>query len=170
MANTYTLISSVTVGSGGQSAIEFTSIPQTYTDLLIKTSIRSNRATVVADFIKLSFNGSSANQSSMDLYGGGTASFSGTQSIIYGGLVSSGDATASVFSNGEIYIPNYTSSNNKPVSTDSVSENNGGESYVYLNAGLWSVGSAITSISITPNTGTLLNQHSTAYLYGISNA
>jgi hypothetical protein len=34
MANTYTLISSVTVGSGGTCNIEFTSIPATYTDLV----------------------------------------------------------------------------------------------------------------------------------------
>jgi hypothetical protein len=30
---TYTLINSVTVGSGGAANIEFTSIPATYTDL-----------------------------------------------------------------------------------------------------------------------------------------
>ena len=34
MANTYTLIASLTVGSGGAANIEFTSIPATYTDLL----------------------------------------------------------------------------------------------------------------------------------------
>jgi hypothetical protein len=40
MADTYTLISSVTVGAGGASSIDFTSIPATYTDLLIKVSAR----------------------------------------------------------------------------------------------------------------------------------
>ena len=35
---TYTLIASNTVGSGGTASIEFNSIPQTYTDLLIKIS------------------------------------------------------------------------------------------------------------------------------------
>jgi len=33
MANTYTLIDKGEVGSGGSSAITFTSIPSTYTDL-----------------------------------------------------------------------------------------------------------------------------------------
>ena len=33
MANTYKLIASNTVGSGGSSGIDFTSIPATYTDL-----------------------------------------------------------------------------------------------------------------------------------------
>ena len=40
MATTYTLISSVTVGSGGAASIEFTSIPADYTDLLLKVSMR----------------------------------------------------------------------------------------------------------------------------------
>jgi hypothetical protein len=42
MANTYEAIATVTVGSGGATDIEFTSIPGTYTDLLIKSSLRSD--------------------------------------------------------------------------------------------------------------------------------
>ena len=42
MADTYTLISSVTVGAGGASSIDFTSIPATYTDLLVKFSLRTD--------------------------------------------------------------------------------------------------------------------------------
>lgn len=167
---TYKLISSVTVGAGGAANIDFTSIPQTYTDLVIKLSSRTNRATIVGDFFVVSFNGNTANRSSRDLYGSGSGSFSGSYSTMYGGLTDSGDATASTFGNAEIYIPNYTSSNNKSISGDSVSENNATEAYVYLNAGLWSNSSAITSVTLTPNIGTLFNQYSTAYLYGISNA
>ena len=36
MANTYVLISSSTVGSGGAASIDFSSIPATYTDLVLK--------------------------------------------------------------------------------------------------------------------------------------
>jgi hypothetical protein len=36
MATTYEIIASVTVGSGGAANIEFTSIPATYTDLVLK--------------------------------------------------------------------------------------------------------------------------------------
>jgi hypothetical protein len=167
---TYTLISSVTVGSGGAANITFSSIPQTYTDLVIKLSSRTNRGTVVGDFVVVSFNGNTANRSSRDLYGSGSGTFSGSYSTMYGALANSGDSTASTFGNAEIYIPNYTSSNNKSISVDSVSENNATEAYTYLNAGLWSNSSAITSVTLTPNVGTLFNQYSTAYLYGISNA
>ena len=41
MANTYTLIASSTAGSGGAAYIEFTSIPNTYTDLLVMLSLRT---------------------------------------------------------------------------------------------------------------------------------
>ena len=40
MATTFTKIASVTVGSGGASSIDFTSIPSTYTDLCVKLSTR----------------------------------------------------------------------------------------------------------------------------------
>ena len=41
MAVTHNLISTITVGSGGAASIDFTSIPQTYTDLLVKISLRA---------------------------------------------------------------------------------------------------------------------------------
>jgi hypothetical protein len=36
MANTYEAIATVEVGSGGASTIDFTSIPSTYTDLVLR--------------------------------------------------------------------------------------------------------------------------------------
>ena len=44
MATTYKLISSVTV-STATNTISFTSIPQTYTDLVIKASLRGSTTT-----------------------------------------------------------------------------------------------------------------------------
>ena len=174
MANTYVAIATVTVGSGGTSYIEFTSIPATYTDLLIKTSLRSNRADgTVIDTVQLRFNGnSSASYDMRRLTGTGAAATSGSGS----GDISlpldnppSNSATASTFGNSEYYIPNYAGSINKSVGADAVSENNGSTAYARLTAGLWSNASAITSIRLTPDTGTLWVQHSTATLYGIKN-
>jgi hypothetical protein len=42
MANTFELITSSTVGSGGAASITFTAIPQTYTDLKILYSTRNS--------------------------------------------------------------------------------------------------------------------------------
>jgi hypothetical protein len=44
MATTYEAIATVEVGSGGAADIEFTSIPGTYTDLLVCLSKRRNCA------------------------------------------------------------------------------------------------------------------------------
>jgi hypothetical protein len=167
MANTYTLISSVTVGSGGAASMGFTSIPATYTDLLIKTSARGTSAHIANDII-LSFNGSSADFTGKLLYGSGSSAVSGNAGNAIG-LYVGANATASTFSNGEYYIPNYTSSNFKSTSADDVSENNATTAYQYLIASLWSQTAAITSITLTPTSGNFV-QYSTAYLYGISNA
>jgi hypothetical protein len=39
MANTYEAIATVEVGSGGTANIEFTSIPATFTDLIVKAKL-----------------------------------------------------------------------------------------------------------------------------------
>jgi hypothetical protein len=168
MANTYKLIASSTVGSGGASTIDFTSIPQTYTDLLISSSIRTNRSAVGSYFF-LSFNGNTSNFSSRFLTGDGSNVTSGSQARL-GGVETNANATASAFANNQIYIPNYTSSNYKSYSADSVVENNAATGFGYLITGLWSDTSAITSITITPEAGGTYIQHSTAYLYGIKNS
>jgi len=174
MATTYTLISSVTVGSGGAANIEFTSIPATYTDLLIVLSARSNTTFGADGFAAiLEFNGSTSNRSSRWIrnYNGTVGSFNtfnGSTNTIFSSLNPS-DYTASTFNNNQYYIPNYAGSNNKSVSIDSVTENNSTDIIQTLTAGLWSDSSAITSIKLNPSPASFV-QHSTAYLYGISNA
>ena len=170
MANpTMTLIASNTVGSGGVSSVTFSSIPQTgYTDLVLKSSMRATGATS-GGF--LTFNGSTTGYSEKLLYGtgsvAGSASNSGAGFVwVFETVLST--YTANTFSNNEIYIPNYTSSNNKSVSADNVQENNATGSNQYLVAGLWSNTAAITSINIA--SGSSFDQYSTFYLYGISNS
>ena len=79
-------------------------------------------------------------------------------------------ATANTFASWDIYIPNYAGSNNKSLSLDGVTENNSataGNALTYLSAGLWASSSAITSIKISAGSY-LVEQYSTAYLYGLS--
>jgi len=170
MATTYTLISSVTVGSGGAATIDFTSIPATYTDLLVKTSPRSSRASAQKDNMLVQFNSSSANFTGRALTGSGTAASSFTETAGFVSYaVSAAGSTASTFSNIELYIPNYASSNNKSVSADGVSETNASAAEMGLHAVLWSNSAAITGVKLTLSVGNF-DQYSTAYLYGISNA
>jgi len=169
MANTYTLISSVTVGSGGAANIDFTSIPSTYTDLCVKISARSNNSDVF-EFNSVKFNNSSVGYSHRRLRGNGSTASSGTNSSLDIEMSNGNTATSSTFGNVEMYIPNYAGSNNKSLSADGVSENNNTTAFASLNAGLWSNSAAINQVTIAPLIGTLWLQYSTAYLYGISNA
>ena len=174
MANTYTLIASSTVGSGGAASIDFTSIPSTYTDLVIKLSIRTTRASII-DYGAMRFNSDSgSNYSARYLQGfSGAASSStngnATQLEIPNAL--NGDtSTANTFNNAEIYIPNYAGSNQKSVSFDAVTENNATDAITMLQAGKWSGTAAITSMTIYSANGFNFKQYSTAYLYGVKNA
>lgn len=164
MPNTYTLIASVTVGSGGSASISFTAIPATYTDVVVKLSTRNTGASV-GNFANYTLN--STTPTGRTLYGNGATAAS--DSGQYGHIDTGGGATASTFANSEIYIPNYAGSNNKSFSVDGVAENNGTTGFDVLSAGLASTSAAITSITVSPQSGNYA-QYSTAYLYGIKNS
>ena len=170
MPDTFIKIASVTVGSGGASSIDFTSIPSTYTDLVVKYSIRTTAANQV-DYLKCEFNGSTTSYTERVLYGYGTTVGSASNSGSYDNIINGGANTASTFSNGEIYVPNYAGSNYKSFSSDSVAESNS-TSYnmLMLAAELWSNTSAITSIKLSDYSSSTIAQYSTATLYGISNS
>jgi hypothetical protein len=163
-------IQTVTVGSGGAASIEFTNIPQTYTDLVIKLSARNDRADT-QDHTLISFNGSTASITNRQLYAFGTTVGSITSIPRSIGVSNSANGTSNTFSNTEIYIPNYTSANNKSYSADTVSENNtSGDNGLWLTAGLWSNTAAITSVTLTNNIATEYVEYSTATLYGVTSS
>lgn len=173
MAVTYKPIATVTVGSGGAANIEFTSIPGTYTDLLVKLSARSSKTGTDNDQVNLTFNSSTSGYSDRLLYGRNGSAAGATSSTTYitwAGIIPAASATASTFSSTEIYVPNYAGSANKSLSSDNVQENNSSTDYfVTMLAGLWSNTSAITSLKLTCNGGNFV-QYSTATLYGIKNS
>jgi hypothetical protein len=174
MANTYTLISSNTVGSGGAADVTFSSIPATYTDLKLVMSARCNNS-AVGDDIVYQFNGdtTSGRYSYKFLLGNGAAaSSSGNSSTTfnYFGLVDAATATTSTFSNSELYIPNYAGSNQKSSSVDGVSESNATTAYATLVASLYNQTTAISSIKIYSAVSNSFVQYSTFYLYGIKNS
>ena len=168
---TYTLIQpAVVVGSGGSASMSFSSIPSTYTDLVIFVSARNTSS---GASLRLRFNGTTTSHTDRYIEGDGSAVVSGSNafgiSYIFVGGVNGSSTTSNTFASNYIYIPNYAGSTYKSVSADGVSENNATTAYADLTAGLWSNSAAITSIELTPNTNTFA-EHSTAYLYGVSNA
>jgi len=167
MANTYTLIEAKTLATTTAS-ITFSSIPATYTDLLVKYSSRCNAAAV--QNMAITLNGSTSNFTYRSLYGGGSVSpGSGSGSTNLVGIAEANNYTANTFDNGEIYIPNYASANFKSISADSVTETNASEAYIQLFATLWSNTAAITSVGLATTSGSFL-QYSSFYLYGIKNS
>jgi hypothetical protein len=170
MAATYTLIALYTVGSGGTTDITFNSIPQTYTHLLIKHSLRNNLA-ATQDNINLTFNGATSNYRDTILAGNGTgatAVYSRTnRSEIHYFYASAANALAGLFSNGELLIPDYTSSKIKALSIESAVESNITGMSPSVDYALSENTGAITSLNLNSNNGTFV-QHGTVYLYGIS--
>ena len=175
MANTYYLLASSTVGSGGAASVTFSSIPNTYTDLLVKFSARTaynNIAGSISCYLR--FNGDTgSNYLSKRLIGTGSAATSDSYSTtsLVNTFLDITAYTANTFGNAEYYIPNYAGSNYKSMSVDGVTEHNATLSYASLTAGVWSSTSAITSMNIAPepSTGDFV-QYSTFYLYGIKNS
>jgi hypothetical protein len=168
MANTYVKIgSTVTVGVLGSSTIDFTSIPATYTDFVVKVSARGTTTEALGGhYYAIALNGSATSKTQRFLQGDGSSASSGN-STSFTTYMCPSDFTASTFSNSEIYLPNYAGSNNKSMSVDIVTENNATKSYAAFYAQLWSNTAAITQITLTANAG-LFAQYSTATLYGIS--
>ncbi len=157
MPNNYVLLERTELNATAAS-VTFANIPQTgYTDLKIVLSARTDSANVYRN-VFISFNGNTSSFSSRELYGTGSATGSGNSSSSPGGgqgvgYVNGTTTTASTFSNNEIYIPNYTSSVAKSMSSDFTVENNATSSLAGFVATLWNPGTqaAITSITLTPD-------------------
>jgi hypothetical protein len=169
MAFTYSKLAEATVGSGGSAIIAFNNIPQNYTDLALKLSLRVDSGSgYYYSRARMQINSTTSGYSNTLLYNldGTVASATGTDYITY--FYSVGTAsTSNTFASTDIYIPNYAGSSNKSVSSDSAPENNGTQILLGLNAGLLSNPVAIVSLAINDTNGFNFSQHSTATLYGV---
>lgn len=172
MANpTQVLIASYTVPSGGVSSYTFSSIPQTYTDLILRTSVRSGNSGTNAN-LEIKFNSITSGYYSKGVVGNGSTlsgqsdSNAGSFALQY---TSTDVTTANTFGNAEIRIFNYAGSTPKTISSDFVSESNASTvNYTGLSGAYNTTTAAITSIIISA--GASLMAGSTLYLYGIKNS
>jgi len=161
------LITSVTVGSGGAASVTLPAtgtIPQTYTDLYLVISARTNRSNVADGFL---IKPNNTTPTVKYITGDGSTAYSGTN---YSGIAPAANATASTFGSCSAYFPNYANTSNyKSFSVDDVSENNATAAYATLSANLYSSNSAITTIVVESINAASFVEGSTFYLYGISN-
>lgn len=171
--STCKLIETVTVGAGGTSTITFSSIPQTYTDLLLVGSTRTSNASDLG-YVAVRFNGDSGNNYtykflngfSTGIYNGSSSSTSFTFAS-----TSANSTTANTFGSFQFYIPRYTASTYKAIESACVTENNGTGAYMDITTSIWNSTSAITSIVVSDyiNSSTIM-QYSKVSLYGIKNS
>jgi hypothetical protein len=173
MPANYVLLEKITVGAAGASSVTFSSIPQTgYTDLKLVASARADNANS-QNSVALQFNSDTgSNYTYRRLYGLGSAGVgsdtTATTKLLIG-YTTAASNTANTFGNGDIYIPNYTSANQKSVSGDGVNENNSTVANAALVAGIWTGTAAITSITVLPwDTPANWASGSTFYLYGVA--
>jgi hypothetical protein len=168
MPNTYTLISSNLLSSNAAS-VTFSSIPATYTDLVLRVCSRGTQGAYSSGYT-LGFNGGAGGNSWTGRrtfgYDNITSSDSGYGSI---GYFTTGTATpANTFSSDEIYIPNYRNSSLKPFFGFHTTPNTATTNWsVASSANLWSSTSAISSLSVVSSSNFVAG--SSFYLYGISN-
>ncbi len=164
---TMTLIETKTLGSNAAS-IEFSSIPQTFDDLLLLMSLRNSTADQpsAGRAFRLDFNNFATQATNRALRGQGSGSPASFTDNFFT-QVASGD-TANTFGNGSAYIPNYRLSVAKSFSIDSVGENNATFAEQQINAQLWNVTDAITVIRINSPYAGGLAAGCSASLYGIT--
>jgi hypothetical protein len=169
MPNTFTKLASYTVtNAGGDNPIAFTSIPQTYTDLVIQMSVRG-AWTGGYDSLGMYFNGLQSNISNNSLGSNGTSAFTGRSTYRALATLNTELNSPSVFSIVTITIPNYSGSTFKQIMVENIVETTGTVAYPVMVSQLWSNTAAITGVSFdTGTSGLTLVQKSTVSLYGIN--
>jgi hypothetical protein len=168
MPANYVLIGEQTT-SVNTASVTFSNIPQTgYTDLKVVASVRNTTATTTGNVnFQVQINSLTTGYTGKWLYG--TTSIGSTNANNTGiGTLTSANDTANAFSSVEIYLPNYTSSNVKTYSVESVSDTNSTTIYeLDMLAKLQSTTSPITSLTFLCASDSLA-AGSTFSLYGIA--
>jgi len=166
MAKTYEPISTTTLGSAAAS-VTFSSIPQTYTDLVLIASTQPSSASGYLGYIKLN-NDSSSLYSETLLYGTGSSAGSARESnrtLGYTGNWTTANSTSS-FTVFQIHFMNYANTNTYKTY---IARSSDAEKEVNATVNLYRSTSAITEIVFSVNTGNLV-AGSVFTLYGIKAA
>ena len=160
----YESIATVTVGSGGSSNIEFTSIPQTYKHLQVRIL---NAQGSVYTGTKMEFNGDTgSNYYVHAITGNGSSAAAANGASTYGMYYS---GTTSGYAANIIDILDYTNTNKYKVSRSLQGFDTNSVGIVTFVSQLWLSTSAITSIKFNDR-GSAFSQYTHYALYGIKGA
>ena len=168
----YESIATVTLGAGGSSEINFTSIPSTYTHLQIRGIGRTTTSTT-DDNVYMQFNGDTAtNYAAHYLYGNGSSVFAlgvANQSTVVACRITGASSTSGMFGTTVVDILDYANTNKFKTTRGLTGHDQNGSGFIFLLSGLWRNTSAISSIRlyVSPNN---IAQYSQFALYGIRGA
>ena len=169
MASTYTPIATYTVSGSAVASYTFSSIPSTYTDLILVSSVRSTDNND-GDDLKGTFNSDTGtNYSWTQIYGDGSSAASnrGSNSAFMKIGIYAGNSTAAgTFSSCVTHIQNYA--NTTTYKTNLVRRDIA-TAYTVAVVNMWRSTSAINSITLSCAVGNIA-VGSTFTLYGIASA
>lgn len=155
------------------STLVVSSIPNTYTDLVLYYSIRTTTSTQDPQYFI--FNGDTGTNYEMNMLfgtGGGIGHASNGSYLSQFNAwaiwwMQPSNYYANTFGNVKIVLPNYSSTDRfKPVSVDAVNANNDANGARQIGAGVWKSNAAINSVTVTPYNANFV-AGSSVTVYGI---
>lgn len=163
----YESIATTTVGAGGSATVTFSSIPSTYSHLQIRvmsvTSASAPNATMRCN------SDTGSNYTGHQLYGSGAVAGSnipGSGSNPQTSIPALQLGTSTQAGVGVIDILDYANTNKYKTMRSLSGYDANGSGYIILRSGMWMSTSAISSITLTADSGNF-NQYSSFALYGI---
>ena len=170
--NSYESIATVTVGSGGSSYVEFTSIPATFKHLQIRLLARTTHPSGTdGDYLDMQFNSDTgSNYATHQISGDGSSASAAaftSQTAIYPSRVAATGLSANIFGCIIIDILDYSSTTKYKTIRQLGGYDANGSGILRFASGLWMNTNAITSINLQAGSGSGLEQYSSFALYGI---
>jgi len=168
----YDSIATTTVGAGGASSVDFTSIPSTYTHLQVRYLARGSFSGNEIQ-IRMRLNSDTGNNYARHLLegDGSTAAAYATASgsLMALGSIPAATGTASAFGAGVVDILDYANTSKYKTSRTLSGQDRNGAGTIDLASSLWMNTNAVTTVSVFPDSGNF-SQYSIVALYGIKGA
>jgi hypothetical protein len=161
-------IATVTVGSGGASFVEFSTIPGGFQHLHIRILSQDARSVFQASQLSVTMNGDTAtNYADHQLSGDGTSAAAYGVGSVSSSTVVNGRGGSGFFMGANVIdILDYGSTSKFKTLRSFGGVDNNGSGLVRLDSGLYRSTSAVTSVRFTPLAANIA-QHSTFALYGV---
>jgi hypothetical protein len=173
MAVTYEPIATNTVTGSTVASVTFSSIPSTYTDLVLVSYVRVTKAATTNDDVLVTLNGVNTGDLYSNTYAYGSGSTAGSGRVTsrnsgYWLYSPAANATSGVFETNILNLMNYS---NTTTFKSGVSKSASMSDSAAMRAVLWRSTAAINSIAIATSTGSVYFVAGTSFsLYGIKAA